>query len=133
MNPLFLVMADFAEDRRRLLAAKTSNRSSVRERTILKWVGAGVRGLDGPSSTKENLYQSQAPSWECQPPPKPLRRPTRRTDLPPGPGFLAPRNSLATKPTSREGVFGDGISRAGIAESYPSWFRAVTGAESQDD
>ncbi|MEN9633224.1 MAG: hypothetical protein RL077_1628 [Verrucomicrobiota bacterium] len=36
------------------------------------------------------------------------------------PSFLAPRNSLATKPTSREFVFGDGISRGGIAESSPS-------------
>ncbi|MEN9633225.1 MAG: hypothetical protein RL077_1629 [Verrucomicrobiota bacterium] len=45
----FLVMADFAEDSRLLFAAKTSNRSSVPERTILKWVGDGVRGLDGPS------------------------------------------------------------------------------------
>ena len=44
----FLAMDDMAEDRRLPFAAKTSSRSSVPKRTILKCVGDGVRGVDVP-------------------------------------------------------------------------------------
>ena len=49
------------------------------------------------ASSRENLYQSQAPgrtakpvrpsAWDCQPPPQSSHQPTLRTNIPPGPVF----------------------------------------------